>query len=210
MPKSDIRSMPKPQNSLIPKAVGEEEFDNIVPDVAQYGRVQFWDERYITESEPFEWYHPFEYYRETILEEVELDQRVLIAGCGTSNMPEDMVNEDYEHVVANDISRVALRMQEVRCKGMHNITFLRGNMTDMDLEDEVFDAIIDKALMDSLWCSAMGTTVVAQYVNEIIRILSDEGVFICISRLTPEEALPMLEQVRTMYHNSAFSYFFHV
>ena len=61
MGKADARDLVNVRNSLIPADVGEEEFDNEVPDVAQYGRVAFWDDRYLDESEPFEWYHPYEY-----------------------------------------------------------------------------------------------------------------------------------------------------
>jgi hypothetical protein len=60
MGKPDARDAQNARNSLIPAGVGEEEFDNHVPDVAQYGRVAFWDDRYVEESEPFEWYHGYE------------------------------------------------------------------------------------------------------------------------------------------------------
>ena len=182
------------QNSLIPLKLGEQEFDNIVPDAAQYGRVQFWDERYLVESEPFEWYHGYEYYRDPIMDNIELDKKVLIAGCGTSNFPEDMANDGYTTILAQDISRIAIKGQIARTNHIEEIECVTGNMTDMDMEEESIDAIVDKALLDSLYCSDNGETDVAQYVNEVIRLLSPTGVFVCISRLTPEDALPMLEQ----------------
>ena len=189
-----MRGIRKKQNSLIPLKLGEEEFDNIVPDAAQYGRVQFWDERYLVETEPFEWYHGYEYYRDSILDSIELDKKVIVAGCGTSNMPEDMAEDGYTNVIAQDISRVAIKNQIARTEHIESIKCITGNMTDMDLEDEEIEAVIDKALLDSLYCSDNGETDVAQYVNEVIRILSPTGVFIVISRMNPEEALPMLEQ----------------
>ena len=182
------------QNSLIPLKLGEQEFDNIVPDAAQYGRVQFWDGRYLVESEPFEWYHGYEYYRDPIMDNIELDKKVLIAGCGTSNFPEDMANDGYTTILAQDISRIAIKGQIARTNHIEEIECVTGNMTDMDMEEESIDAIVDKALLDSLYCSDNGETDVAQYVNEVIRLLSPTGVFVCISRLTPEDALPMLEQ----------------
>ena len=193
--KSDARdNLGDKKNSLIPRKVGEEEFDNIIPEVAQYGRIQFWDDRYLNEPEPFEWFHPYEYYRDSILDAIDLESKVLIAGCGTSNMPEDMAMDGYKNVIAQDISRVAIKMQQTRCQHIPEISYMTGNMTDMDLEEETMDAVIDKGLLDALLCSSMGETVVAQYVNEVIRILSPTGTFICISSLTPEECLPLLEQ----------------
>ncbi len=192
--KPDARDSRNVRNSLIPQKPGEEEFENMVPDVAQYGRIQFWDERYLQDSEPFEWYHGYDHYREAILDNIELDKRVMVAGCGTSNMPEDLAIDGYTNVTGQDISRVAIKMQEVRNKHISSLKYITGNMTDMDLPEECFDAIIDKALLDSLFCSAMGDTTVAQYVNEVIRLLSRTGVFIVVSYMAPELCLPMLEQ----------------
>jgi hypothetical protein len=45
---------------------GEEEFDNQISDHAQYGRIDFWDNRYVKEPEPFEWYYGYYTFRETI------------------------------------------------------------------------------------------------------------------------------------------------
>lgn len=195
MGKPDARDGKPIRNSLIPQKLGEEEFDNLVPDVAQYGRVQFWDQRYLAESEPFEWYHPYEYYRTAITENIEFDRKIMVAGCGTSNMVEDLVNDGFTEVIGQDISRIAIKMQEIRYKHLsENLKFMTGNMTDLDVEEGYVDAIVDKALLDSLYCSAMGETVVAQYVNEVIRLLTAEGVFIVISYMPPEDCLPMLEQ----------------
>lgn len=44
-----------PRNALIAPEKGQEEFDDVISDHAQYGRIQFWDERYLKDQEPFEW-----------------------------------------------------------------------------------------------------------------------------------------------------------
>jgi ubiquinone/menaquinone biosynthesis C-methylase UbiE len=135
------------------------------------------------------------YYRDCIIDNIEFDNKVMVVGAGSSNMPEDLVNEGYTDVVVNDISRVAMKMQQVRLKHLsENITYQTGNMTDMDMPDGTIDAIIDKALLDSLYCSAMGDTVVAQYIQEVMRLLCNTGCFIIISYMPPEDALPLLEQ----------------
>jgi len=193
--KVDARDMVNVRNSLIPAKLGEEEFENFVPDDAQYGKVSFWDDRYLVENEPFEWYHGYDYYRDSIVDAIAFDQRIMVAGCGTSNMPEDLVNEGYTTVIAQDISRVAIEQQKIRNKHLSdNLKCVTGNMTDMDMKDESIDAVIDKALLDSLYCSSMSEAVIAQYVNEVIRLLSPSGVFIVVSYMPPEECLPMLEQ----------------
>ena len=44
-----------PSNLVAPEK-GEQEFDDVISDFAQYGRIQFWDDRYMRDQEPFEWY----------------------------------------------------------------------------------------------------------------------------------------------------------
>jgi len=177
------------------RAVGEDEFDNVVTDAAQYGRVQLWDSRFLAESEPFDWYYGYEYWKQVINDAVPKDKKVMIAGVGSSSMPDDMAADGYLDIVAQDISRVAIAQLKIRCKHLPQITFETCNMTDSNLVAEGYFAIIDKAVLDSLLCSPMGNNVVQQYVNEVERLLDPEsGVFIVISHANPEEMLPLLEQ----------------
>lgn len=183
----------KPTNKILPKK-GEEEFDDVISDFAQYGRVQFWDMRYAEEHEPFEWYYGYEYFRETIRESIPLDKRVMIAGCGSSNMLGDMADDGYENLVGGDISRVVLAQLKYRYKDYPQITFFQGNILDTDLPESSFDAIIDKALFDSLLCTQTSSITIAQYLFEVERLLTDTGIFIIISYGNPEQRLHYLEQ----------------
>lgn len=146
---------------------GEAEFDDQTSDIAQYGRVQFWDDRYAKEFEPFEWYCAYEHIAETIKDTIALDANVLIAGCGSSNMLGDMVDDGYTHLVGADISRVCIKEMKSRYKDFPEITFFQGTMCDTDLPEDSFDAIIDKGLLDALLCTQVGATSVAQYIVEV-------------------------------------------
>eukprot|EP01038_Epipyxis_sp_PR26KG_P014093 gene14093-18912_t len=170
------------------------EFDDVTSDNAQYGRVQFWDHRYANEFEPFEWYYGYEYFKETIRENVPINRRVMIAGCGSSNMLGDMAEDGYTDLVGADLSRVAISQLQVRYKDVPAISFFQGTMVDTDLPEGSISAIIDKALFDSLLCTQNGATTIAQYVLEVERLLDDNGVFIVISYGNPEQRLLFLEQ----------------
>lgn len=145
----------------------EGEFDDVMTDNAQYGRIQFWDLRYANEHEPFEWYYGYEYFRETIREFVPLNARTMIAGCGSSNLIGDMADDGYESLVAGDWSRVVMAQLKYRYRDFSNISFFQGNMTDTDLPEGSFGAIIDKALFDSMLCTQTSAVTVAQYVFEV-------------------------------------------
>lgn len=104
---------------------GENDFDNQYSDCAQYGRIQFWDDRYAKETEPFEWYYGYEYFRETIQEYVKKDAKVMVAGCGSSNMLIEMAEDGYQDIVGADISRVVIHQQKTRCRGLPAISFFQ-------------------------------------------------------------------------------------
>lgn len=183
-----------PGQALIAKERGQEEFDDVISDSAQYGRVQFWDLRYANEHEPFEWYYGYEYFRETIRDHIPLDYFVLVAGNGSSNMLGDLADDGYQHVIGNDISRVIVAQLKYRYKDYNQITFFQGNMIDTDLPEETFGAVIDKGLFDSMLCTQMSTQTIAQYIWEVDRILNDDGVFIFVSYGNPEQRLHYIEQ----------------
>ena len=182
------------EEGLIAKTKGVLEFDSAYADVAQYGCTFFWDDRYLNDTEPFEWYYPYQYFRQSILDNVPLDGKVLIAGCGNLHHIEDMATDGFENLIGVDISRVVIGQMKVRCSDLPMCTFLQRNLTDTDIESESVDAVIDKALLDSIVCSDTGHIHVQQYVDEIERIFTSTGVFIVISRGNPEERLQFLEQ----------------
>jgi len=185
---------PSLNGALAAPGKGEQEFDDVISDDAQYGRIQFWDLKYATDHEPFEWYYGYESFRETIRESIPLDTRVMLAGCGSSNMLGDMADDGYENLVAADLSRVVMTQLKYRYQDQPKISFFQGTLTDTDLPEGSFGAIVDKGLFDALLCTSTGTTTIAQYMYEVERLLDDTGVFIVISYGNPEVRLPMMEQ----------------
>ena len=86
-------------------------------------------------------------------------------------------------------------VRQIRCKDAYpDIEFIQGNITDTDLPQGSYDAVIDKGLMDALFCTNTGANNVKQYTMEMDRMLSKIGVFITISHGNPSERIPHLEQ----------------
>lgn len=106
-------------------------------------------------------------YRNIILDNIPKSGRVMVAGCGNSYMMEDMVSDGYTNVVGADLSRVVIEQMKSRCSDIPEISFFQGNMMDTDLPEKTYDAIIDKALFDSIVCSHLGTADCAMYVKEV-------------------------------------------
>jgi len=182
-------------NTLTTKAVGEDDFDNQYSDLAQYGKARFWDHRYTVDTEPFDWYYGYEKYKELVNEFIPKELRIMIAGCGNGHFIEDMADDGYDNLIGIDISRVVISQMEIRCKDFDQISFQQKNLLDSNLPDNSFDAIIDKALFDSILCSpAGGEKMISVYIFEIDRLLSDDGVFFLVSYGNPDDRLKYLEQ----------------
>ena len=67
------------------------------------------------------------------------------------------------------------------------------NCCSMGFPDASFDAVIDKATLDSLLCGENSTVNTGKYVGTVARLLKPGGVFIIVSFGTPENRLSYLE-----------------
>ncbi len=53
--------------------------------MSQYGRAQYWEERYTKDSEPFDWYQRYYHLRDIIDLHIPVESRILNVGAGTSS-----------------------------------------------------------------------------------------------------------------------------
>ena len=67
------------------------------------------------------------------------------------------------------------------------------DMCSMGFADATFDAVLDKAALDSLLCGESSTANSGRYVKEVARVLKPGGVFIVVSFGAPENRLSYLE-----------------
>lgn len=187
----------KPKNELGGRlkatAVGENEFENQYSDVCNYNRIHFWDQRYLDDQEPFEWYYPYEQFADILNDRVAKSARIMDAGCGNSELIQNLVDDGFEEVVGVDFSRVAIDQLKKRCDEYDEIELLCLNMQDTNLKESSFDCIIDKGLLDSIACNLQSNESIANYITEIERLLVEDGIFICLSMGAPEDRLKYLE-----------------
>ena len=76
------------------------------------GRADYWEARYAKDPDPFDWYQRYSSapaLRDLIRKNVPLPAAVLVAGCGTSRLTEDMVEDGFVGGIASvDRSRTAV------------------------------------------------------------------------------------------------------
>lgn len=164
---------------------------------ASYGSEHFWEKRYAANCDSFEWYCGYDVLRHD-LKAVREGASVLVAGCGSSDVGPKMQEDGYD-VLSVDISRVVVAEMKRKYPAL---AFRQADMTkDGGFQAGSFDCVFDKGLLDSIEASATPAESVRNYLEEIERILKDDGVYICVSGAAPEERLATLHTDHVLPNN---------
>ena len=131
---------------------------------------------------------------------IDPEMSILHAGCGNSELCEHMIDDGYEKITNIDFSRVVIDQmidkygEGEKCTLGPDVIFHQMDFTDMqgEYEDKKFEAVIDKAAIDSLYCAELGAKKVKKALDEFDRVLTKEGVYISISYGRPEVRCQMM------------------
>ncbi|KAL6657104.1 hypothetical protein ACP70R_004884 [Stipagrostis hirtigluma subsp. patula] len=161
-----------------------------------YGEAEYWDARYVEEGgAPYDWYQRYDALRPFVRRFAPPASRLLMIGCGSALMSEDMVSDGYVEIVNIDISSVVIEMMRKKYFDVPQLQYLRMDVRDMSMfSDESFDCAIDKGTLDSLMCGVDAPLSAAQMVLEVDRLLKPGGVFILITYGDPSVRVPHLNQ----------------
>ena len=77
----------------------------------QYASVDYWNERYTNEEE-YDWLGDYNVFKELIHRNVSKSERILMVGCGNSQLSEQMFKDGYKNIVSTDISEVCIANQK--------------------------------------------------------------------------------------------------
>ncbi|KQJ82212.1 methyltransferase-like protein 13 isoform X2 [Brachypodium distachyon] len=135
-------------------------------------------------GDSFEWYAEWPQIQapllSLLLEEEGAD--ILVPGCGSSALSEQLydlgfrriTNVDFSRVIVADMLRRHARVRpEMRWRVM--------DMTNMQFPDESFDFILDKGGLDALMEPEVGMELGMKYLNEAKRVLKSGGKFVCFT-----------------------------
>mmetsp|Transcript_4187 Transcript_4187/g.13771 ORF Transcript_4187/g.13771 Transcript_4187/m.13771 type:complete len:207 (-) Transcript_4187:149-769(-) len=159
--------------------------------MAQYGKAQYWDERYTKDPESFDWYQRYAGVSDLLAKYVKKDDAILMAGCGNSRMSEDMLDDGYASITNVDISRVVIDQMSEKYKD--KLTYKQMNVCSLEFPEESFDCVIAKGVMDALLCGEGSTANVAKMCLEASRVLKSNGVFFVVSYGVPDNRTQYLE-----------------
>jgi len=118
----------------------------------------------------------------------------------------DQMQTRYKDISGPPVSLKKIKMRKgklsekdfpalVMGQDLGGVQWRQGNACDMSatFDDQIFDVVIDKALLDSLYCAQKPQKQVKAYLQEVDRILKPLGIYFCVSHGLPETRLDKLE-----------------
>lgn len=163
--------------------------------MAQYGRAEYWEERYSRDLEPFDWYQRWPGLKDTLTQHILPTHQILHIGCGHSRLSAEMYEDAFVNSVNIDISQVAVKNMAEKYRDKPTMRFIHMDTRSMeDFGDATFDGAIDKGTLDAVLCGDNSTANVNKMLSEICRVLAPTGVYICISYGQPPNRLVYLDK----------------
>ena len=161
-----------------------------------YGNVNYWDERYSSqEDKDFDWYQDASVLKTLLLpylKKGQADFEILIPGCGNSSLGQQLYDEGYVNITNIDISSVVIAQMHDKYIDKSEMEYQKMDARNMQIPDNCFDLIVDKALFDAQLCSIDNISSVNSLLKEMYRVLKPGGVYIIVSHAEPSRRLSYL------------------
>ncbi|KAK8797588.1 hypothetical protein WA158_005934 [Blastocystis sp. Blastoise] len=142
-----------------------------------YGDTKYWDDRYLKDTDEFEWYQGYDSLKSILSQYVKRDDHILIVGCGNSNITGDMYKDGYKYITNIDISSVCIQQMKTKYASTPEIQWDVMDVCHMTYSDESFDFIFDKGTMDAILCSDNDQEACSSALKEILRVLKPNGIY---------------------------------
>jgi len=158
----------------------------------EYGKPSYWDARYLKEPETFDWYQNYCKLKPIINQYIpNKSSRILMVGCGNSNMSYEMWVDGYTEMLNIDISPVVIDMMNANHP---NLKWETADICTVDYPSESFDASIDKGTLDAILCGEGSVEKSFQLLSNICRMLKPGGIHIMITYGQPHSRMSELKK----------------
>tara|TARA_B100000530_G_C15927615_1_gene475610 strand:+ start:2266 stop:2817 length:552 start_codon:yes stop_codon:yes gene_type:complete len=146
-----------------------------------YADKEYWDDRYLKSTDNnYEWYFDSNKILD-ILKNTNKSKKILIVGCGNSNLGECLYDAGYENIYNVDFSEVIINEQIKKNISRPNMKWFVRDVTNMtDIASNIFDIILDKGTADSIIVQTDKSNLI-KYFEEMNRLLKKKGLFFLFS-----------------------------
>ncbi|RXG57535.1 Methyltransferase-like protein 13 [Armadillidium vulgare] len=193
-------------------------FEHLEPnapnDNSKYKDIDYWNFRY-SKEESYEWCKSYIEFKHLMKDHIQKTDRILILGCGNSNLSEDLYKDGYENITNIDFSSVAIETASKKTQSKKMLLLF---------VPESFDVILEKATLDALlvdekdpWrLSKDADALLKSILLQISTLLTDGGKFISLTFAQPHFRKKIMCHRRYNWsykyftYGSSFHYFFYV
>ncbi|CAD5235354.1 unnamed protein product [Bursaphelenchus xylophilus] len=132
----------------------------------------------------FEWYGEYSVLAPILENYIKPTCKILQLGCGNSNLAEQLYDNGFRNITSIDIDAKVIQKQAKKNENRSELVFKTASVTETGFEDAEFNTVLDKGTLDALLPPGADTDaekVVTDMFNEIDRVLSVLGRYICVT-----------------------------
>ncbi|XP_006867105.1 PREDICTED: methyltransferase-like protein 13 isoform X2 [Chrysochloris asiatica] len=146
---------------------------NLLPKSSkEFGSVNYWDKFFqLRGKKAFEWYGTYLELCEVLHKYIKPREKVLVIGCGNSELSEQLYDVGYQDLVNIDISEVVIKqMKDRNATRRPQMSFLKMDMMQMEFPDASFQVVLDKGTLDAVLTDEEEKT-----LQQVDRMLAEVG-----------------------------------
>jgi EEF1A lysine methyltransferase 4 len=172
--------------------------------MSKYGEVGFWDKRYSTKDpitlkiqKTYDWYVDAEDAKNLVQSYLagNLGAKILIVGCGNSNVTRLLYNAGYKNIVCIDFSQVLVDLLLERDRDLEGVQVLTMDSRNLTMfPDDTFHCILDKACLDSVMSGNTSVDAAHDMLEEVSRVLRVDGLYLSFTYANQEARFPHLKK----------------
>ncbi|XP_039591811.1 eEF1A lysine and N-terminal methyltransferase isoform X1 [Polypterus senegalus] len=161
----------------------------------EFSSAEYWEKFFTRRGDrAFEWYGEYAELSAVLHKYLRAQDKVLVVGCGNSELSEQLYDAGCAHLTNIDISETAIgRMKERNATKRPDMHFVLMDVLDLHFEDGSFQVALDKGTLDALASDQRVETMerVERMFGQLARVLRVGGRYVCVS-LAQEHVLQAL------------------
>ncbi|KAK9519242.1 hypothetical protein VZT92_021983 [Zoarces viviparus] len=156
---------------------------SLLPRTAEeFSSAEYWERFFKKRGEKaFEWYGDYNKLCGVLHKYIKVQDKVLVVGCGNSELSEQMYDVGYKHLTNIDISETAVtHMNQRNAERRPGLTFQQVDATQTPYEEASYQAALDKGTLDAMASEEEGA-LARGMLTEVGRVLSVGGRYVCVT-----------------------------
>ncbi|XP_023860164.1 eEF1A lysine and N-terminal methyltransferase isoform X1 [Salvelinus sp. IW2-2015] len=156
---------------------------SLLPRTAEeFSSAEYWERFFKKRGEKaFEWYGDYNKLCGVLHKYIKPRDKVLVVGCGNSELSEQLYDVGYRHLTNIDISETVVNhMNQKNAKQRPDLTFQMVDATQTPYEDGSYQAALDKGTLDAMASQEEGA-LAGRMLAEVGRVLGIGGRYVCVT-----------------------------